>query len=370
MDKKKIIVGLSGGVDSSVAAHLLKEQGHEVIGVTMVNFREKNPVPGEKTSAEKIVEDAARVAKHLGIPHHVVDFCSQFKENVIDYFAKEYLSGRTPNPCVVCNRYIKWRAMMEQGEKLGARWLATGHYARVEQLSNGRFSLKCSVTAAKDQTYALYGLTQEQLSRTIMPLGAYTKDEIRAIAESIDLPVAKKPDSMEICFIPDKDYAGFIEKNTEVHVPKGNYVSTSGEILGRHEGIIHYTVGQRKGLNLAMGRPVFVTEIRPETNEVVIGDNEDVFAPALLCSHLNSMSVPSFESGMEVFAKIRYNHKGAPAVLERTGEDELVVRFKDPQRAITPGQAVVFYQGDYVAGGAIIEKRLRGEGISDDRTYE
>lgn len=369
MDKQKIIVGLSGGVDSSVAAHLLKEQGYEVIGVTMVNFREKNPAPGEKTSAEKIVEDAARVAAHLGISHHVVDFCPQFKENVVDYFIKEYLSGRTPNPCVICNRYIKWKAMMEQGEKLGAQLLATGHYARVEKLPNGRFALKCSVTAAKDQTYALYGLTQEQLSRTVMPLGAYTKDEIREIAESIGLPVAKKPDSMEICFIPDQDYAGFIEKNTKVHVPKGNYVSPSGEILGQHEGIIHYTIGQRKGLNLAMGHPVFVTEIRPETNEVVIGSNEEVFAPALVCSHLNPMSVPAFESGMEVFAKIRYNHRGAPAVLERTGEDELVVRFQEPQRAVTPGQAVVFYQGDYVAGGAIIEKRC-GEGISDDRTDE
>lgn len=352
MDKKKIIVGLSGGVDSSVTAYLLKEQGYDVIGVTMVNFRDGN-------AGEKIAGDARNVADFLGIPHHVVDFCSQFKETVIDYFTKEYFSGRTPNPCVVCNRYIKWKAMMEQGEKLGAQYIATGHYAQVTELPNGRFSLKCSVTAAKDQTYALYGLTQEQLSRTVMPLGAYTKDQIREIAGKIELPVAEKPDSMEICFIPDQDYAGYIEKTTGIHVAKGNYVDQAGEILGQHKGIIHYTIGQRKGLNLAMGRPVFVTEIRPETNEVVIGENEDVFAKTLRCSQLNAMAVPAFKSGMEVFAKIRYNHKGAPAVIKSVDDDSLLLEFEEPQRAVTPGQAVVFYHDDYVLGGGIIDGPVR-----------
>lgn len=369
MDRKKIVVGLSGGVDSSVAAFLLKEQGYEVIGVTMVNFREDSLAPGEKSAAEKIVEDASRVAGYLGISHHVVDFCPQFRENVVDYFIKEYFSGRTPNPCVVCNRYIKWKAMMEQGEKLGAELIATGHYARVEKLSNGRHALKCSASAAKDQTYALYGLSQEQLSRTVMPLGEYTKDEIRRIAEKAGIVVANKPDSMEICFIPDNDYAAFIEKRAGRSVPKGNYVDASGKVLGQHQGIIHYTIGQRKGLNLAMGRPVFVTEIRPDTNEVVIGENEAVFAPALRCSHLNAMSVPEFKNGMEVFAKIRYNHKGAPAVLRCISEDELLVEFQEPQRAITPGQAVVFYQDGYVAGGGIIENPVKAGG-KNDRTYE
>lgn len=359
MEKEKIIVGLSGGVDSSVAAWLLKEQGYDVIGVTMVHFHEKGIAQGEKSSTDKIVEDAAKVAEFLQIPHYVADVCSQFKEDVIDYFIKEYISGRTPNPCVVCNRYIKWKAIMEQGEKLGAKLMATGHYARIDQLPNGRYALKCSVTAAKDQTYALYGLTQEQLSRTRMPLGSYTKDQIREIAERIGLPVAKKPDSMEICFIPDKDYGRFIKENTDITVPEGNYVNMAGDILGRHKGIIHYTIGQRKGLNLAMGHPVFVTEIRPESNEVVIGENEDVFAPGLLCSDLNPMSVPEFTEGMEVFAKIRYNHKGAPAVLRKYGDNQLLVEFKEPQRAITPGQAVVFYQGDYVAGGAVIDRWVK-----------
>lgn len=359
MEKQKIIVGLSGGVDSSVAAYLLKEEGYEVIGVTMVNFREKNLTGNKADSEQKITEDAKKVADFLGIEHYVTDFCSEFQEHVIDYFIKEYLSGRTPNPCVACNRYIKWKAIMEQGEKLGARLIATGHYAQTEKLANGRYALKCSVTAAKDQTYALYGLTQEQLSRTRMPLGKYTKDQIREIARRTGIPVAQKPDSMEICFIPDKDYAKFIEENTDALIPKGNYVNTRGEILGQHQGITHYTIGQRKGLNLAMGHPVFVSQIRPETNEVVIGENEDIFHSALYCSHLNAMSVPEFTDGMEVIAKIRYNHRGAPAVLRRAEADKLLVRFSEPQRAITPGQAVVFYQNGYVAGGGIIEAPVK-----------
>ena len=353
MEKEKIVVGLSGGVDSSVTAHLLKEQGYEVIGVTMVNFR------SEDQNGDKIAGDAAKVAEYLGIEHHVIDLCTEFKKNVIDYFIGEYVSGRTPNPCVVCNRHIKWKGILEAGEKLGAQLLATGHYARIEQLPNGRYAIKNSITAAKDQTYALYDLTQDQLARTKMPLGAYTKDQIREIAEQIGLPVAKKPDSMEICFIPDKDYAKFIEENTDIKIPKGNYVDTNGKILGQHQGITHYTIGQRKGLNLAMGHPVFVSQIRPETNEVVIGENEDIFHKTLRCSKLNAMCVPSLESGMEVLAKIRYNHKGASAIIERVGTDELLVHFKEPQRAITPGQAVVFYQGDYVAGGGVIDAPVK-----------
>lgn len=355
MNKEKIIVGLSGGVDSSVAAYLLKEQGYEVIGVTMVNFREENLPVDTEGSSDKIVEDASRVADFLGIEHHVIDFCKEFQEHVIDYFTREYLSGRTPNPCVLCNREIKWRAMMEMGEKLGAEWMATGHYAQILQLENGRYTVKCSATAAKDQTYALCHLTQEQLKRTKMPLGAYTKEEIRKIAAEVGIPVAHKAESMEICFIPDHDYANFIKKYTGKELPEGNYVNKSGEVLGRHKGIIHYTVGQRKGLNLAMGHPVFVSEIRPETNEVVIGEQEDIFSDQLQCSSLNAMAVEQFTTGMEVVAKIRYHHKGAPAVLEVIGEDKLIVKFQEPQRAITPGQAVVFYQNDYVAGGALID---------------
>lgn len=359
MSGGKIVVGLSGGVDSSVAAYLLKEQGYDVIGVTMVHFRDEYLPEGAEGSSDRIVRDAAQVAEFLGIPHYPVDVCGEFKHHVIDYFINEYLSGRTPNPCVVCNRHIKWSAILKQGEKLGAGLMATGHYARVEQLPCGRYAVKNSVSAAKDQTYALYDLTQEQLARTRMPLGGYDKEEVRAIAEKAGIPVAQKKDSMEICFIPDQDYAGFIERNAGFAIPGGNFVNTAGEILGQHQGIINYTIGQRKGLGLAMGHPVFVSEIRPEINEVVIGENEDIFHSDLLCRNINAMSVPELTDGMEVLAKIRYNHKGSPAVLERTGDDELLVHFKEPQRAITPGQAAVFYQGDYIAGGGIIYAPVR-----------
>ena len=355
MEKQKIIVGLSGGVDSSVAAYLLKAQGYDVIGVTMVHFRDE--VSGR--AEQELAADAARVAEFLKIPHFITDFCQPFKAEVIDYFTGEYLRGRTPNPCVVCNRSIKWKAMMEQGEKLGASLLSTGHYASVIQLPNGRYSLKCSVTSAKDQTYALYNLSQEQLSRTRMPLGNCTKEQVREIAGRVGIPVADKPDSMEICFIPDKDYARFIEEHVETVPPKGNYVDKNGKILGRHKGIIHYTIGQRKGLNLAMGHPVFVSEIRPDSNEVVIGENEDIFASALICDHLNAMSVPEFTAGMEVWAKIRYNHKGASAIIKEVSGDTLYVQFKEPQRAITPGQAVVFYENDHVVGGGIIKGAVK-----------
>jgi tRNA-uridine 2-sulfurtransferase len=247
----------------------------------------------------------------------------------MDYFTAEYLKGRTPNPCIACNRYVKWEALLDRSLAIGADYIATGHYARIEQLPNGRYAIKNSVTAAKDQTYALYNLTQAQLSRTLMPVGDYHKDEIRQIAEEIGLMVAHKKDSMEICFIPDDDYAGFIDKECGKLVPPpGNFVSTDGKILGRHKGITHYTVGQRKGLGIALGYPVFVTEIRPETNDI---DGE-----------------------MELKAKIRYSHSGSMCKVTRTGEDQIHCVFEEPVRAVTPGQAVVLYDGDYIAGGGVI----------------
>ncbi len=353
MTKKKVVVGMSGGVDSSVAAYLLKEEGYEVIGVTMKTWQEKEADGSELT----MVKDAKAVAERLGIEYHVVDFREDFKKYVIDYFIEEYLQGRTPNPCVVCNRHVKWEALLNHSKEFGAEYVATGHYARIEKLENGRYAIRNSITAAKDQTYALYNLTQEQLAHTMMPVGAYTKDEVRAIAEKIGLDVAQKKDSMEICFIPEDDYAAFIEQHSVKSVPpEGNFVSVTGEILGRHKGITHYTIGQRKGLGIALGQPVFVTAIRPETNEVVLGSNEDVFTTKLYANRLNAMAVPEFTDGMELKAKIRYSHAGSICQIHRTAEDEICCEFKEPVRAVTPGQAVVFYVGEHVAGGGRIVK--------------
>ena len=355
---KKVVVGMSGGVDSSVAACLLKEQGYDVIGVTMQIWQEEDPEQVEENGGccgLSAVDDARRVAWQLEIPYYVMNFRKEFKESVMDYFVDEYLHGHTPNPCIACNRYVKWEALLARSMEIGADYIATGHYARVMQLPNGRYTIQNSVTAAKDQTYALYNLTQEQLSRTLMPVGAYTKDEIRQIAEDHGLDVAKKKDSMEICFIPDNDYAGFIERTVDNVPGPGNFVDKDGNVLGRHKGITHYTVGQRKGLNLAMGRPVFVTEIRPETGEVVIGGNDDVFSDYLVCDHVNWMAVDGLHGEEKtVMAKIRYSHKGAPCVIRELEDGRVECRFETPQRAITPGQAVVFYENDYVFGGGTI----------------
>ena len=351
MEKKKVVIGMSGGVDSSVAAYLLKKQGYDVIGVTMKTFRGE----GEGSQA-KTIEDAARVAQVLGISHHVVDFHEPFEAEVIQEFLDEYQKGRTPNPCVVCNRKIKWQALMQWGKEAGADYVATGHYAKIVKLPNGRYALKRAETTKKDQTYALCGLTQEQLSRTIMPIGAYEKEEIRKIAKEAGIPVADKPDSMEICFIPDDDYATFIEKRTNTIAKPGNFVTATGEILGQHKGIIHYTVGQRKGLNLALGKPVFVLEIRPETNEVVIGENQDVFAKNLLCDCVNFMGMEELEEERILTAKIRYHHPGALCSIKKAEKGMIQCSFLEPQRAITPGQSVVFYDNDIVMGSGRILK--------------
>ena len=358
MEKKKVVVGMSGGVDSSVAAWLLKKQGYDVIGVTMQIWQDELQEVQEENGGccgLSAVDDARRVAERLDIPYYVMNFKKEFKENVMDYFVQEYIDGRTPNPCIACNRFVKWESLLRRSLDIGADYIATGHYARIAKLSNGRFALKKSATAAKDQTYALYNLTQEQLSHTLMPVGEYTKDEIRAMAEEIGLVVAHKPDSQEICFIPDHDYAKFIEENSG-HCPgEGNFVDKYGNILGRHKGITHYTVGQRKGLNLSMGHPVFVTAIRPETNEVVIGENEDVFSRKVVCNKLNWMAISGLAgSTMRVTAKIRYSHKGAPGEIREMEPDLVECVFEEPQRAATPGQAVVFYDGDYVVGGGTI----------------
>lgn len=359
MAKEKVVVGMSGGVDSSVAAYLLQKAGCEVIGVTMQIWQDEDEYALQENGGccgLTAVEDARRVAGMLGIPYYVMNFKKEFKREVMDYFVREYQRGRTPNPCIACNRFVKWESLLKRSMEIGADYIATGHYARIGRLPNGRLAIRNSVSAAKDQTYALYNLTQEQLARTRMPVGAYTKEEIRKIAADIGLCVAGKKDSQEICFVPDKDYAAFIERETGRKSPEGNFVNTRGEILGRHRGITHYTVGQRRGLNIAAGRRVFVLEIRPETNEVVIGEGDEVFSHTLRADHLNFMGLPDIPPGVsvELVGKIRYGHRGSPCIVTRTGEDEITCHFPEAVRAVTPGQAVVLYDGPYVAAGGTI----------------
>ncbi len=357
--KKKVVVGMSGGVDSSVAAYLLKKAGYDVIGVTMQIWQEDNTSQEENGGCCGLsaVDDARRVAEHLAIPYYVMNFKREFKCKVMDYFVEEYLRGRTPNPCIACNRYVKWEALLDRSLEIGADYIATGHYARIDTLPNGRMAVRNSVTSAKDQTYALYNLTQEQLSKTLMPVGEYTKDEIRQIAVEAGLPVAHKADSQDICFVPDGDYSSFIESVAGDRVPKpGNFVDLNGKVLGRHKGITHYTIGQRRGLELPMGERVFVTQIRPESAEVVIGKNEELFTTKVLCENVNYMGMEDLKEPRRVLAKIRYNHKGEYCTIEKQTDGKVLCNFEQPVRAATPGQAVVFYEGEYVLGGGTILK--------------
>ncbi|CDD45801.1 tRNA-specific 2-thiouridylase MnmA [Firmicutes bacterium CAG:534] len=356
--KEKVVVGMSGGVDSSVAAYLLKEQGYDVIGVTMQIWEDEEQQRTEENGGccgLSAVDDARRVADRLEIPYYVMNFKQEFQEKVVDYFVEEYLAGRTPNPCIACNRYVKWESLLKRSMEIGADYIATGHYARIAKLPNGRFAIRNSVTARKDQTYALYNLTQFQLAHTLMPIGEYEKDQVRRIAQEAGLPVAAKPDSQDICFVPDGDYAAFLKKKAGERMPgEGDFVTRDGTVLGKHKGITHYTIGQRKGLGLSMGEPVFVSELRPKTNQVVVGEEPQVFKKELLCDHLNFMGMEDLEEPRRVWAKVRYAHKGQWCRIERQGRDLIRAEFEEPVRAITPGQAVVFYEGEYVLGGGII----------------
>lgn len=359
MSKGKVVLGMSGGVDSSVAAHLLKEAGYDVIGVTMQIWQEEAREIIEEQGGccgLSAVDDARRIAFKLDIPYYVMNFKQDFKRSVIDYFIEEYKNGRTPNPCIACNRHVKWEALLKRAKEIGADYIATGHYARIERHpKTGRLSIKTSITAQKDQTYVLYHLTQEQLQSTLMPIGAYEKEEIRAIAETIDISVSQKPDSQEICFIPDNNYSKFIEEQTGKKYPKGNFVDMDGNILGQHKGIIHYTVGQRKGLGIAFGKPMFVYGINAKNNEVVLCENDALFQKVLYAEDVHFMAFDDIPDGSRFQAKIRYSHKKAWCTVRlMENKSKLECVFDEPQRAITPGQAVVLYDGEYIAAGGTI----------------
>jgi tRNA-specific 2-thiouridylase len=359
MSKGSVMLGMSGGVDSSAAAAVLLEKGYDVVGVTLQIWpdqaEERQKVEGGCCSLSA-VDDARRVADKLGIPYYVLNFKDIFQQKVIDYFNHEYLEGRTPNPCIACNRFVKFEAMLQKAISMGLDYVATGHYARVSfDEATGRYLLKKSATAAKDQTYALYTMTQEQLSRTLFPIGDYTKDRVRELAREIGLSVASKPDSQEICFVEDNDYGRYISENTDADIKPGFFVDRDGKKLGMHKGIIHYTVGQRKGLGISFGKPMFVVAVRPEDNTVVLGDETEVFSKGLTASDVNFISINELKEDLRVKAKIRYSAKEAEAVIRPLGNGRIEVLFDEPQRAVTPGQSVVFYDGDVVVGGGVID---------------
>ena len=345
--KKKVLVAMSGGVDSSVAALLLQKQGYEVGGATFVLFDGCN---------EDNVGDAKKVCDQLGIPHYVLDYRDIFSKNVKEYFVNSYLAGKTPNPCIACNRNIKFGAFLQDAKQLGYEMISTGHYAGIGfDEETGRYQLRRSINLKKDQSYVLYHLSQEQLSRLILPLEQLTKQEVREIAAQANLPVKSKSDSQDICFVPDGDYVGFITNYTGKAPQEGDYIDDDGKVLGRHKGVLHYTIGQRKGLGISLGVHRFVSAIDPKANTVTLSDETAVFSDTLFADDLKLITFKALTEPLECTAKIRYAHQPAAATIYPLENGRVRVVFQKPQRAITKGQAVVFYDGEQVLGGATIE---------------
>src|SRR5579871_1417411 len=368
MPEEPIAVAMSGGVDSSTVAALLVRQGRRVVGLTMQLWNQRRfPQLGTGGGTGRCcslddVYDARRVAEQIGIPYYVVNFEEQFEERVVKPFVEDYLAGRTPIPCTLCNNYIKFDRFLEMADAAGAQQIATGHYARVRYSAEaGRYQMLRAVDGSKDQTYFLFGLTQAQLARTMFPLGEMTKPEVRELARSMDLAVAAKGDSQEICFIPNGDYAAFLsayleENGAEARRTHGAIVTTDGRTVGEHAGVHHFTVGQRRGLGIATGEPLYVIATDPETQRVVVGGNQDLLRSRLYARDVNWVSVADAGTGLRAQVKIRNKHAAAPATIRRAGDPcRVEVEFDDPQRAVTPGQAAVFYDGDLVLGGGWIE---------------
>ena len=363
-----IAVAMSGGVDSSTVAAMLRAEGHDVVGLTMQLWNQRR-LAGREGMPEQVtgrccslddVYDARRVAETIGIPYYVVNHEDRFERDVVRPFVEEYLSGRTPIPCSLCNNHLKFDQLLTVARQIGADAVATGHYARVEfDEPTSRWLLKRPTDRSKDQTYFLFGLTQEQLSRTLFPLGGMTKPEVRELARKHGLALAEKPDSQEICFVPGGDYKKFLdaylaEQGESLPDTAGELVTTDGRVIGEHSGIHNFTVGQRKGLGVATGSPLYVLQIKGDAREVVVGGQENLYSKTLLTKRINLISIDDLRGPTRVSVKIRHRHEPAAATIEKTGEDEILVTFDDPQRAITPGQAAVFYDGDIVVGGGWI----------------
>jgi tRNA-specific 2-thiouridylase len=353
---KRVIAAMSGGVDSSAAAALLKEQGYDVIGITLnVWPSEEGELRCTKTCCSITdVDDARAVCYKLDIPHYVLNMRDFFKENVIDYFISEYMKGRTPNPCIACNAQVKFRALMQKAEALGADYVATGHYGVIEKNSNDEYCLRRSSDIKKDQSYVLYMLGQQQLSHLLLPCGGYQKSEIRAIAEKYGLPTYHKADSQDLCFVGAEGYSGFIKQNCGNLAVPGNVIDRDGNVIGRHEGVYNFTIGQHKGLGKYSSEKLFVTDIDADTATVNVGYNEDLFKDAMLVEDMSYMISDGIKDGRHLMVKIRYNATETPSTVYRLDDNRFKVVFDSPQRAITPGQAAVFYSDDIVLGGGTI----------------
>ena len=364
MNYKRVIVAMSGGVDSSVAAAILKEEGYQVIGLTMQIW----PPDRQKRELDRFggccgvsaVEDAKRVAHKLNIPHYVLNFRDIFFQKVITPFCQDYSLGRTPNPCIKCNQYIKFDALLRKGRELGASSIATGHYARIEEdQATGRYALRKGFDRRKDQSYFLYPLTQDQLKRVLFPVGDHSKEGVREIAGELELSVAAKPESQEICFIPDNDYPRFLKRHIPSTAKPGPILDKRGNIIGKHQGIAFYTIGQRKRLGISAKKPLYVIAARPEKNIIVAGSKEETYGKELVASELKWISIDKLRHSIEAKVKIRYRHEEADGIITPLDNERVHVKFKHPQMAITPGQAAVFYEHDTVIGGGTIDQTER-----------
>lgn len=358
--KGKVLVAMSGGIDSTVTALMLNDEGYEVIGITMKTWDYASAGSSKKETGCCNVDsfnDARMAAVEHGFPHFILDIRNEFGDAVIDNFVEEYMAGRTPNPCVMCNTHIKWRALLKRADALGCDYIATGHYGNIHQHTNGRYYISKGLDELKDQSYVLWGLQQDLLSRTLLPLGKYRKTEIRQMALDYGYPeLAKKSESYEICFVPDNDYRGFLKRRVnglEEKVSGGNFVDPNGKIIGKHKGYPFYTIGQRKGLDIALGKPAFVTHIDPETNTVTLGEEVDLNRQEMLVGKLNWLKYNGVGDGMEAITKIRYKDKGALSSVQNH-EKGIQVLFYNEVKGIAPGQSAVFYEGDDVIGGGTI----------------